>query len=136
MPETTPQSEDTQASESRDWKSEAHRIFIVTKIGVVGLYKSQLPRMAAALAFRTIFSIIPVMAIGLLIFGSIVSEDQVESGVRRVLDFAGISQISTINPKFERLVEICQNRGSFERDEIGDEVSFGGFGSSIMIQPS
>ena len=98
MPETTPQSEDTQASESRDWKSEAHRIFIVTKIGVVGLYKSQLPRMAAALAFRTIFSIIPVMAIGLLIFGSIVSEDQVESGVRRVLDFAGVSQISTINP--------------------------------------
>lgn len=98
MPETTPPSEDTNASESRDWKSEAHRIYIVTKIGVIGLYKSQLPRMAAALAFRTIFSIIPVMAIGLLIFGSIVSEDQVESGVRRVLDFAGVSQISTINP--------------------------------------
>lgn len=82
----------------RDWRAEFQRICIVTKIGIIGLYKSQLPRMAAALAFRTIFSIIPVMAIGLLIFGSIVSEDQVESGVRRVLDFAGISQISTLDP--------------------------------------
>lgn len=67
---------------------------VVTRIGVAGLYRSQLPRMAAALAFRTIFSIIPVMAIGLLIFGSIVSEKQVESSVRRVLSFSGISQIS------------------------------------------
>ncbi|CAN0599682.1 unnamed protein product, partial [Laminaria digitata] len=54
--------------------------------------------MAAALAFRTIFSIIPVMAIGLLIFGSIVSEGQVESGVRRVLSFSGVSQISSPEP--------------------------------------
>lgn len=82
-------------SSDREWKKEAKRIAVVTRIGIIGLYKSQLPRMAAALAFRTIFSIIPVMAIGLLIFGSVVSEDQVESGVRRVLDFAGVSQIST-----------------------------------------
>jgi len=43
----------------------------------------------------------------------------------------GPHDLTTINPKFERLIEICQNRGSFERDEIGDEVSFGGFGSSV-----
>jgi len=43
----------------------------------------------------------------------------------------GPLDISTINPDYERLIEICQNRGSFERDEIGAEVSFGGFGSSI-----
>lgn len=53
--------------------------------------------MAAALAYRTIFSIIPVIAIGLLIFGSVVSEDQVDSGVRRLMGFAGISQI-TVTP--------------------------------------
>lgn len=76
-------------------REEALRIWAVTKMGVFGLYQSQIPRMAAALAYRTIFSIIPVMAIGLLIFGSIVSDAQVESGVRRVLTFAGISQIST-----------------------------------------
>ena len=77
-----------------DRAEEVRRIWTVTKMGVLGLYRTQIPRMAAALAYRTIFSIIPVMAIGLLIFGSVVSDDQVESGVRRVLTFAGISQIS------------------------------------------
>lgn len=95
MPDTPTPNPNDDASDARDWKQEAHRIAVVTRIGIIGLYKSQLPRMAAALAFRTIFSIIPVMAIGLLIFGSVVSEGQVESGVRRVLDFAGVSQIST-----------------------------------------
>ncbi|MHA7811933.1 MAG: YihY/virulence factor BrkB family protein [Phycisphaerales bacterium] len=98
-PDAKPSDASTQLEKQvRDWRAEFERIYTVTRIGIVGLYKSQLPRMAAALAFRTIFSIIPVMAIGLLIFGSIVSEDQVESGVRRVLDFAGISQISNIDP--------------------------------------
>ena len=66
----------------------------VLRRGIRGLYRTGITRMAAALAFRTIFSIIPVIAIGLLIFGSVVSEDQVESGVRRLLGYAGISQIS------------------------------------------
>ena len=90
MSDSTPQHPETTIEKQvRDWRAEGRRLWIVTKIGVIGIYKSQLPRMAAALAFRTIFSIIPVMAIGLLIFGSIVSEKDVESGVRRVLDFAG-----------------------------------------------
>lgn len=100
----------------REWKKEARRIAVVTRIGIIGLYQSQLPRMAAALAFRTIFSIIPVMAIGLLIFGSVVSEDQVESGVRRVLDFAGVSQISTPDeieplPLIEQAEQDAQDQG-------------------------
>lgn len=82
-------------------RDELLRIWAVTKMGVLGLYRSQIPRMAAALAYRTIFSIIPVMAIGLLIFGSVVSDQQVESGVRRVLTFAGISQISSTDNVIE-----------------------------------
>ena len=66
----------------------------VVRRGIRGLYKTGITRMAAALAYRTIFSIIPMLAIGLLIFGSVVSEASVESGVRRVMEFAGISQIS------------------------------------------
>lgn len=97
MPETQDPTSSIEEKD-RDWRKEAKRILVVTRIGIMGLYRSQLPRMAAALAFRTIFSIIPVMAIGLLIFGSIVSEDQVESGVRRVLSFSGVSQISAIDP--------------------------------------
>lgn len=107
MPEqTTPNTTDPQP-QRYDWRKEAQRIATVTRIGVIGLYRSQLPRMAAALAFRTIFSIIPVMAIGLLIFGSIVSEEQVESGVRRVLSFSGVSQITApeLDPATEPIPE-------------------------------
>jgi len=57
------------------------------------IYKSQIPRMAAALAYRTIFSIIPVFVISLLVLGSLVSDNQVEFGIKRLLDFSGLNQI-------------------------------------------
>lgn len=43
----------------------------------------------------------------------------------------GVHDLSTINPAFERHIEICQTRGSFEHDTVGDEVRFGGHGSSV-----
>ncbi len=73
---------------------EARQLLVVMRLGVLGLYRSQIPRMSAALAYRTLFSMIPVMVIALLIFSSFVSEDQIDSGVRRVMDFAGITQIN------------------------------------------
>jgi len=39
---------------------------------------------------------------------------------------------STHNPRFERLAEICQDRGSFELDAVGGNVYLGGLGSSIQ----
>ncbi len=39
---------------------------------------------------------------------------------------------TTVNPRFERLAEITQCRGSFEVDEVGGEVSLGGLGASIQ----
>lgn len=45
----------------------------------------------------------------------------------------GAHNLDTINPEFERVIEICQNRGSFEKEQIGeDNVYFGGFGSSVQ----
>lgn len=44
----------------------------------------------------------------------------------------GPQDFSTCDPRFERLVEICQCRGSMERDEVGGEVSLGGLGSSVQ----
>lgn len=73
---------------------QARRLTVVVRRGLRGLYRTGITRMAAALAYRTIFSIIPMLAIGLLIFGSVVSEEQIEGGVRRLLGYAGISQIS------------------------------------------
>ncbi len=44
----------------------------------------------------------------------------------------GPHDFSTIDPRFERLIEITQDRGSFERDEVGGAVSLGGHGSSVQ----
>ncbi len=44
----------------------------------------------------------------------------------------GPQDFSTCDERFERLVEICQCRGSMERDQIGGEVSLGGHGSSVQ----
>lgn len=99
---------------------EARRVWVVIKLGILGLYRSNIPRMAAALAYRTLFSIIPVMVIGLLIFQSFVSDDQIDSGVRRVLDFAGITQISVVD---ESVVESVPDgaSGEIEGAEIAED---------------
>lgn len=39
---------------------------------------------------------------------------------------------ATHNPKFQRLAEVCQDRGSFEVDAVGGNVYLGGLGSSIQ----
>jgi hypothetical protein len=39
---------------------------------------------------------------------------------------------STHNPAFERLIEITQDRGSMEKDEVGENVYIGGLGSSVQ----
>jgi len=45
----------------------------------------------------------------------------------------GSYDLGTVNPTFEPVIEICQNRGPFEKDKVGEDgVSFGGFGSSIQ----
>jgi len=113
------ESSSVKTSFSRTLVDELKRIWKVTQLGVAGLYKSQLPRMAAALAYRTIFSVIPVMAIGLLIFGSLVSDAQVESGVRRVLTFAGISQISSIDTTLNQEQDVVDQSSS---DDIESQV--------------
>ncbi len=38
---------------------------------------------------------------------------------------------STHDPRWERLIEITQDRGSFEVEEVGGNVYFGGYGSSV-----
>jgi len=38
---------------------------------------------------------------------------------------------STHNPRFERLIEMSQNRGSFERETVGGNIYCGGLGSSV-----
>lgn len=44
----------------------------------------------------------------------------------------GPQDFTTSDPRFERLVEICQCRGSMEVEKVGGVVSLGGLGSSIQ----
>ena len=45
----------------------------------------------------------------------------------------GHHNLDTIDPDVEPAIEICQDRGSFEHDQVGrDGVHFGGFGSSVQ----
>ncbi|MCC6428476.1 MAG: YihY family inner membrane protein [Phycisphaerales bacterium] len=55
---------------------------------------SQLPAMAAALAYRTIFGLIPVLVIGLMVIGAYAEEKEISKVVTRMLHFAGLDQVA------------------------------------------
>ncbi len=80
---------------------ELTRTVSVIRVGLRGLYRSQLPRMAAALAYRTIFSVIPVLAIVLVIASSFVEPEQVRTSFTRMLEYAGFETISVSSDQVE-----------------------------------
>lgn len=53
----------------------------------------QLTRMAAAMSYRTIFGLIPVLVIGLVVLGAFATPAQVSDVISRVLKHAGINEI-------------------------------------------
>lgn len=59
---------------------------------------SHITRMAAALAYRTVFGLIPVLAIGVAVLGGFVSDDDVTKAVTRVLDLTGLDEIAVSAP--------------------------------------
>jgi membrane protein len=60
---------------------------------VVGVRRSQLTRMAAALSYRTIFGLIPVVAISMLLMAAFASKEQVEKVAVRTLHFTGLAAV-------------------------------------------
>ena len=54
---------------------------------------ANIPRMAAALSFRTIFGLVPVLVIGVAVLGGFASDTQVEEAVRDLMTFSGLSRI-------------------------------------------
>lgn len=55
---------------------------------------SQLPVMAAALSFRTIFGIVPVIVMGLVVIGGFAPDEQIADTVRTMLRYTGLSDIA------------------------------------------
>lgn len=54
----------------------------------------QLPAMAAALAYRTIFGLIPMIVIGLMVIGAYAEEREISGAVSRILHYAGLDQVA------------------------------------------
>ncbi|MBM4108374.1 MAG: YihY family inner membrane protein [Phycisphaerae bacterium] len=53
----------------------------------------EMARMAAALSYRTIFGLIPMLVLGLVVLGAFSTDRDVAALVQRLLEFSGISQI-------------------------------------------
>jgi membrane protein len=65
----------------------------LVRFAVVTLWQVEMAQMAAALSYRTIFGLIPVLVVGLVFLGAFSTEAQMTQGVERLLDFTGISGI-------------------------------------------
>jgi membrane protein len=66
----------------------------VVRLGLRGLIKSQIPRMAAALSYRTIFSLIPVLVVSASVMGQFLSDVELESQINKVIEFIGLDTIA------------------------------------------
>ena len=66
----------------------------VLHLAYVNAMRVQVTRMAAALAFRTVFSIIPVLVLGLVLLGATSNENQVHDALTKILTFTGLNKIS------------------------------------------
>lgn len=74
-------------------RDEIARALTVIRRVLADVASSQLPRMAAALAFRTLFSLIPVLVLSLVVFQTFVDEQQIDQGIQEFLRFAGVLDI-------------------------------------------
>ncbi|MDX9910518.1 MAG: YihY/virulence factor BrkB family protein [Phycisphaerales bacterium] len=72
----------------------AARVIRVMRLAVYGIYRSGISRMAAALSFRTIFGLVPVLVIGLALLGAFAKPEDVAQAVRKGLEYSGISNIA------------------------------------------
>lgn len=82
-------------------REQLRRTIEVVRLGLRGLIRSQLPRMAAALSYRTIFSLIPVLVVGVVIMGAFLSDTELRSQVDRLISYIGLDQIVIIDDAVE-----------------------------------
>ena len=61
--------------------------------GLAQLRRDNAPQMAAALAYRTLFSLVPVMVIGLVMAKAFYGEEGIRFALDKAMEFAGLDQI-------------------------------------------
>ncbi len=73
----------------------------IAQLVVVGARRVQIPRMAAALSYRTLFGLIPVLVVGIIFIAAFSSEQAVTDKVKEIMKFAGLNQIAISEPADE-----------------------------------
>lgn len=73
----------------------------VMRAGIRGMYRSRLPQMSAALAFRTLFALIPILVISVAAIGAFAEPEDVRKIFDQTLHAAGISDIKVPNSDVE-----------------------------------
>jgi membrane protein len=58
-----------------------------------GAERAQIPRMAAALSYRTIFGLIPMIVVSLVVLAAFAKPEDVTKSMRQLMKFAGLSEI-------------------------------------------
>ncbi len=96
--------------EREEWRRTAR----VVRLGLRGLIKSQIPRMAAALSYRTIFSLIPVLVVSASVMGQFLSDVELESQINKVIAFIGLDTIA-LEDSAASGAERRQSAGAAER---------------------
>lgn len=69
------------------------RLRILRRVGRV-VSASHITRMAAALSYRTVFGLIPMLAIGVAVLGGFATDKQVTDAVTNVLELTGLDEIA------------------------------------------
>lgn len=68
------------------------------RFAIVTLWQVEMAQMAAALSYRTIFGLIPILVVGLVFLGAFSTDAQMTAAVEKLLDFTGISGIVLDGP--------------------------------------
>jgi uncharacterized BrkB/YihY/UPF0761 family membrane protein len=81
---------DLVVKEREEWR----RTLQVLRLGLRRLIKTQIPRMGAALSYRTIFSLIPVLVVSASVMGQFLSDEELASQINEVVAFIGLDTIA------------------------------------------
>lgn len=76
----------------------AVRTLSVLRLLLLSAHRLNVPRMAAALSYRTLFSLIPILVVSLALFGAFSKEGDISRVVNQLLQFTGISDIVVEDP--------------------------------------
>lgn len=80
---------------------ELRHVVDVTGLVAQGLFQTQIPRMAAALAYRTIFAIVPVLIVAFAAMGSFATDEQMAFAVRSLVEFGGLDRVVAVPSSVE-----------------------------------